>query len=142
MTRRERTEVLVEGDPALRRSLAATVRERYRTAPVEPPAPGLVMLRLRETAKRSLFFVGELLVTEARVEVEGRIGIGIVAGDRPEAAEELALIDGAFRAGVPEVAAWEALLAEEAGLLADRRSQEEARILATRVRFETMETGS
>lgn len=142
MTRRERTEVLVEGDPVLRHTLAATVRERYRTVPVEPPAPGLVMLRLRETARRSLFFIGELLVTEARVEVEGRIGVGIVAGDRPEAAEDLALIDGAFRAGVPEVAAWEALLAEEAGRLADRRCQEEARLLATRVRFETMETGS
>jgi len=139
VTRRQRTEILVEGDPALRSELAATIRDRYHTVVVDPPRRGLVMLRVRETAKRSLFLMGELLVTEARAEVEGHVGVGILAGDRPIDALDLAVVDGAFRAGVSEVAAWDSLLDAEAVRLGEVRRRDEAALLATRVRFETME---
>ena len=53
-------------------------------------------------------------VTEAKVQIEGRIGIGIIAGDEPEAARDLAIMT---RPTTPASRApgWERkLIAEEA----------------------------
>jgi len=106
---------------------------------VEEPRGGLVMLKLRETAKNSLFYMGELLVTEAKVQIEGRMGLGIIAGDDPEAARDLAVIDAACNAGVPETGEWEGLLLAEEERIAVREAQESARIARTTVDFESMD---
>ena len=100
------------------------------------------MIKARETAKNSLFYIGELLVTEAKVRVEGKIGIGIIAGDRPEAALELAVIDAALSAGLEETAGWEELFLEEEAEVHAREALEAARIARTRVSFESMDRGA
>lgn len=140
MTRRERTRVLVEGDPAVRGRLAEQVRAAYDVRWLAPPRRGLVLIQQREVARGARFYLGEVLVSEARALVAGAAGIGLIAGDRPEAAEALALIDAAWNAGVAEVAGWHAVLAEEARRLRSARARHQARLLETRVSFETMET--
>lgn len=97
------------------------------------------MVKSRETAKNSLYYMGELLVTEAKVQVEGHIGLGIIAGDEPEAALELAIIDAAFNAGLEELAAWEPKLLEEEARISQRERNEAARVERTRVAFESMD---
>ena len=99
------------------------------------------MMKMRETSKNSLFYIGELLVTEAKVQIEGRIGIGIIAGDDPEAAFDLAIIDAAFNAGLEESSRWEQLLAAEESRIAGRQALEAERIDRTRVSFESMDRG-
>ena len=97
------------------------------------------MLKLRETARKSLFYLGELLVTESKVQIAGSIGIGILAGDNPEAARDLAVIDAAYNAALAETTAWESLLLEEDERIAERE-EEAARLVArTRVAFESMD---
>lgn len=139
MKRKRRTQILVDGDGALRRRLAEEIRAAHSVVELEQPENGLVMITMRETARRSLFHLGELLATECRVEVDGAIGLGIIAGDDPEAARDLAVIDGAFNAALPECDAWLESLEAEERRLATVRAAEETRLLETRVRFETMD---
>lgn len=137
--RYERTQVLVDGDRNLRLDLAREVLEAHEAQWLSPPQRGLVMVQLREGARGSLFYLGEVLVSEARVQVAGAVGIGLIAGDRAEDAEALALIDAALNAGLPETRSWQEQLRSEADRLHRQRAADETRLLETRVSFETME---
>jgi len=139
ISRSRRTKILIEGSDELRSELAGIVASRRAIAAVDDPRGALVMVKARETAKNTLFYIGELLVTEAKVQVEGRIGIGIIAGDRSEAALDLAIVDAAIAAGLEETAGWEALLLEEEARIIGRKAIEAARIARTRVSFESMD---
>jgi len=141
MERARRTRILIEGSAELRRGLRRSVEESRSITTVEEARGGLVMMKMRETSKNSLFYIGELLVTEAKVQIEGRIGIGIIAGDDPEAAFDLAIIDAAFNAGLEESSRWEQLLAAEESRIAGRQALEAERIDRTRVSFESMDRG-
>lgn len=97
------------------------------------------MASMRESARLSRFYLGEVLVTEAKVQINGTIGIGITTDEDPSAAHELAVIDSAFNADLPEIKGWLPRLQEEDARTDRRLAQEEARILETRVVFDTMD---
>jgi len=139
--RSRRTRILVEGASELRRSLSLRVAERRVVTIVDDPRSALVMVKARETAKNGLFFIGELLVTEAKVQIEGRIGIGIIAGEAAEASLDLAIIDAAFNAGLDEVEGWDSLLADEERRIQAREGAEAALVARTKVVFESMDRG-
>jgi alpha-D-ribose 1-methylphosphonate 5-triphosphate synthase subunit PhnG len=139
--RSRRTRILIEGSAELRRELSLLVAARRTVASVDEPRGALVMVKARETAKNGLFYLGELLVTEAKVQIEGHIGLGIIAGDEPEAARELAIIDAAFNAGLEEASGWDPRLMEEEARIEAREADEAARIARTRVAFESMDLG-
>ena len=141
MERSRRTRILIEGSPELRIELSRRVAERRSIAVVDEPRGGLSMIKMRETAKNGLFFIGELLVTEAKVQIEGRIGIGIIAGDEPDAARHLAIVDAAYNAGLAETGEWESLLVEEEARIEGRERAEAARVARTKVAFESMDRG-
>ena len=141
MARARRTKILIEGSAELRRELARRVEERHKVLIVDEPHGTLVMVKARETAKNGLFFIGELLVTEAKVQVEGCNGIGIIAGDESEAARDLAIIDAAFNAELENSSEWEPLLLEEETQIRRCEMDEAARIARTKVAFESMDRG-
>jgi alpha-D-ribose 1-methylphosphonate 5-triphosphate synthase subunit PhnG len=141
MERSRRTRILIQGAPELRRELCRLVSNRHSTAAVDDPRGGLVMIQARETAKNGLFYLGELLVTEAKVQIEGRIGLGIIAGDDREAARELAVIDAAYNAGLEETSGWDAMLIEEEARILSRERAEAERVARTKVAFESMDRG-
>lgn len=139
MKRKQRTEILIEGSRELAASMAQDIAGRYEVKLVEQPSQGLVMVKVRESAQRSLFYLGEVLVSECKAQVEGSMGIGVVKGYDHELAYQLALIDAAYQAGLQETRAWDqALLAEEARIAA-MRSQAFAELAKTKVDFETMD---
>ncbi|GIP25071.1 phosphonate C-P lyase system protein PhnG [Paenibacillus sp. J23TS9] len=139
MKRRQRTEILIEGSRDLATSMAQDIADRYKVKLVEQPSQGLVMVKVRETAKRSLFYLGEVLVSECKAQVGGSLGIGLVKGHDHELAYQLAIIDAAYQAGLEETRAWDqALLAEEARIVA-MRSRVFSEIAKTKVDFETMD---
>jgi len=140
MTRNRRTRILIQGDGVLRNRMAALVRERCVTELLDGPVWGLVMLSVRETARNSLFHPGEVLVSEAKVMVDGAIGLGIIAGDQPVAAEELALIDGAWNSSGIFVADWIPLLMAEESRIREEHALAQAAVLRTKVDFQTMDT--
>jgi alpha-D-ribose 1-methylphosphonate 5-triphosphate synthase subunit PhnG len=139
--RARRTRILVEGSGELLSRLAAQVEGAHVVTDIEAPGEAMVMIEARESARLARFYLGEVLVTEAKVEVEGTMGLGLLAGMDGGRARELAIVDAAYAAGLLECAAWEAeLLGEEAKIEA-ARSEEAARVAKTRVAFESMEGG-
>ncbi|WP_042161371.1 phosphonate C-P lyase system protein PhnG [Paenibacillus gorillae] len=140
MKRKQRTEILTAGAPDLAAALAGDIIGRYQVDLIEEPNHGLVMVKVRETAQQSLFYLGEVLVTECKVRTNGAIGIGIVKGDQPELAYNLAVIDAAYTAELDETAAWTAALLAEHERIQTVRNSEHMQVLKTRVDFETMDT--
>ncbi|UKS28616.1 phosphonate C-P lyase system protein PhnG [Paenibacillus sp. HWE-109] len=140
MKRKQRTEILINGTADLAVSLSQDIASRYNIVVIEEPNHGLVMVKVRETAQKSLFYLGEVLVTECKVQIEGAIGVGLVKGDDPNKAYDLAVIDAAFGADLKETAEWSILLQQESERLAARQAAFQSKLLQTKVNFETMDT--
>lgn len=103
----ERTRLLIcYGNEELLQ-MADEIKGKYPVEWISRPQEGLTMIKVRETAKQTLFYLGEVLITEARVRIGGVIGLGVVTGSRPGLCEALAVVDAACRAGLPETGHWE-----------------------------------
>lgn len=144
LKRYERTRALVEGDPALARAIVREIEgELGAEAPVvlDEPREELVMVRVRETAQGSLFYLGEALATSCRVRVDAAMGLGLVLGSDRCRAYELAVIDAAFSGdvGAERAARWDARLVDELVRIDAREAAEARRVASTRVDFSTME---
>ncbi|AND40721.1 MULTISPECIES: phosphonate C-P lyase system protein PhnG [Cytobacillus] len=139
MKRKQRTEILIEGSHELAKSLAKEIEQKYSVSVIQEPENGLVMLKVRETSRKSLFYLGEVLVTECKAKVEGKIGIGIVKGDHPDLAYHLAVIDAAFLGDLPETKPWTGIFEIEKYYIEQKRKAKNEAILRTKVSFETMD---
>ena len=139
MKRRRRTEILINGSQNLLEDMAHCIKDNYQVKVIQEPESGLVMLKVRETSQKCLFYPGEVLVTESKVQIEGRIGIGIVTGDQPELSFNLAVIDAAYEAMLPETNEWKLLLENEEKDIQEQRAAASQSILKTKVNFETMD---
>ncbi|EIM08234.1 hypothetical protein A1A1_01975 [Planococcus antarcticus DSM 14505] len=139
MKRRKRTEILIQGDGRLVKNLAAGIAEKYECREITAPEQGMVMVKMRESAKNSLFYIGEVLITVVKVEVAGKIGTGLLVGMDEQRAMHLAIIDAAYKAQLPETAEWEPQLLEEEQQISIAKAQQQAELFETKVSFETME---
>ncbi|TQR20564.1 phosphonate C-P lyase system protein PhnG [Psychrobacillus vulpis] len=139
MKRRRRTEILIQGDERLADRLAQSIIDTYECREIVAPQYGLTMIKMRESAKNSLFYIGEVLITEAKVEIDNCIGIGIVVGMKDELAKQLAIIDAAYKADLPETTIWESQLIEAEQIIKKEQAKKQAELFKTKVSFETME---
>lgn len=139
MNRKRRTEILIKSDESLAKKLANSVRKKCGIKVIEKPNQGLVMIKMRETAKKELFYLGEVLVTEAKVYVNGALGMGIVKGENEELAMNLAIIDGAYKANIEETKLWEEVLIKAEEEIKESERKEASKILETKVDFSTMD---
>lgn len=138
MYRRRRTEILINGSMKVAQKMSLEINEKYNVKTIEKPNSGLVMIKMRENSKKSLFYLGEVLVTEAKVEINGKLGLGIVKGDESELAYWLAVIDAAYSANLEETKKWEEILRDEEKIINEKLKKHEAEILRTKVNFDTM----
>jgi len=139
MNRKKRTAILIQGSRHLSRQIANEVLNSYPVRVIEEPHNGLVMIKVREGAKNSLFYLGELLITECKVQIGSAIGIGIVKGEERELAFHLAVIDAAYNSRLPETTGWQELLVLEEASIAGVKAQAASQILKTQVAFEIMD---
>ena len=105
-------------------------------AVISPPTVGMVMARAADGARGEVFNLGEVLVTEARVSVNGHEGWGMVIGRAPDHALSVAIVDAGLEAGHPQQASIEAQLAALAAEAAQTADQEWQRVAPTRVQFD------
>ena len=141
MRRKERTRVLVEGRREVLSRIAREAEGACEVRVVEDPAEELVMLKVREGAQRSLFYLGEALMTSCTVRVGDAYGYGMVLGEDRDKARDLAVVDAAYAhdEALGERLGWDELLAREAACLdVELRRRREA-LLKTQVDFSTME---
>lgn len=139
MNRKRRTQILIEGIRELPKKLATSVIDKYNVEILAEPQEALVMVKMRETAKKSLFYLGEVLVTETKVQLNQKIGIGLIVGHDKELSYWLAIIDAAYQANISEISEWESLLLQEEISIAEETKKKQAEILKTKVNFETMD---
>jgi len=137
--RRRRTEILINGSFKLSETMTHAILENHQVRVIQEPENGLVMLKVRETSQRSLFYPGEILATECKVQIDGAVGIGIVAGDEPKLSYNLAVIDAAFQADLTETSDWPELLENEERAIQEREAKAYHSIMKTKVNFETMD---
>ena len=96
----------------------------------------MAMIKMREPVEQSLFYIGEVIVCEAAVEIDGVQGIAVAMGDDAEKTLDMAIIDAAVNKGV--FTGMDALLELERQQN-DRVMRENAMYLKTMVNFESMD---
>jgi alpha-D-ribose 1-methylphosphonate 5-triphosphate synthase subunit PhnG len=139
MNRRKRTKILIDGSRNFARELISEIEPNYDIHVLAAPQQALTMVKLRETAKKSLFYLGEVLVTETKVQINNKFGIGIVVGIDEELSYQLAVIDAAYEADLHETKNWALLFEEQEKRIHENRAKKEASILKTKVNFEMMD---
>ena len=94
------------------------------------------MIKVREPVKESLFYIGEAIVCEAVVEIDGVKGIAVTMGDDFEKVLDMAIIDAAVNKGIFDGMD---TLHELERQQTDRVMRENALHLKTMVNFESMD---
>ena len=99
------------------------------------------MVKVRESARNSLFYLGEALMCSCRVRIADTMGFGYVLGSKRNAAYNLALIDAAFSSGeaFERMSKWEQRIEKEARRQREKQAKDRALIERTRVDFSTMD---
>ncbi len=138
-SRRRRTEICIKDGGSAAAHIAAEVSSRYSIEDLQEPQEGLVMIKMREQARNSLFYLGEVLVTEAKVRVNGIAGLGLVQGSDSDLARNLAIIDAVWDCSLPEQSSWEKLLQQAEQRVVAREREENGRVQETRVNFLSMQ---
>lgn len=64
---------------------------------ISEPDEGLVMVKTREHARNTLFYMGEVLVTASKIRHGSTVGLGIAKGTDTELSEAMAFIDLSFK---------------------------------------------
>ncbi|MYL56800.1 phosphonate C-P lyase system protein PhnG [Virgibacillus halodenitrificans] len=139
MKRRRRTEILIQSNLDLAGKLADQIKQTYTYKEIVSPQYGLTMVKMRESAQKSLFYIGEVLVTEAKVEINDHIGIGIVQGMNDDLAMRLAIVDAAYNAKLPETSTWTDTLLKAETEVNHKKAKQQAEQMETKVSFETMD---
>ena len=117
-------------------ALSAEIQRNYRPVIIKGPGKTLTMIKMREPVKQSLFYLGEVIVCEAVVELDGIKGFAVAMGDDLEKTLDMAIIDAAVNKGV--FTGMETLLAFEKEQN-DRIMRENAMHLKTMVNFDSMD---
>jgi alpha-D-ribose 1-methylphosphonate 5-triphosphate synthase subunit PhnG len=93
--------ILCQAEPtALKAAAEATLSQLEDGLTVQQNRTGLVMLPCRDTVQGALFHLGEVLVSEAKLERHGTIGYGMVQGRDLEQAMAVAVLDLAWQNGL------------------------------------------
>ena len=104
---------------------------------ISGPSEGLVMVKTREKEKNTLFYMGEVLITETKIRHGSTVGTGLVKGSDNELSQAMAFIDLSikmeqFTTELPKIL--ETLKNIEANDIAEKTEK----ILQTKVNFEMM----
>ncbi|BBI35932.1 phosphonate C-P lyase system protein PhnG [Cohnella abietis] len=111
---------------------------------IHSPALGLVMMRASESVTGQAFNVGEILISDSTVMLDGTLGYGVTMGNDADKAYTLALIDAIYHS---DDAKWDSLkiqlqdwLHVQQGIQLEARKQSFQQIQRTLVDFEVMDT--
>lgn len=119
------------------RELASDIIADHTVMVIKEPAKTLAMIKMREPVKESLFYIGEVIVCEAVVMVDGTRGMAVTMGDHFEKVYHMAVIDAACNQGI---FAGEKRLMELEEQQITREEKENAMHLKTMVNFQSMDS--
>lgn len=116
----------------------ASILPMERAKVIQPPQTGLIMAKARDCFDTD-FFLGEVLVTRAEVEYEGRLGRATLMGDHPTATLIAAMLETLnVENGVPYLEAAHTICSPAAQRMDERQEMETRWVASTRVHFQSM----
>ncbi len=116
--------------------LADKIKKHHHIVIIKKPNKTLTMIRMREPVKESIFYIGEVMVCEAMVELDGVKGAAVIMGDDYEKTLHMAIIDAAVNKGIFQD---EELLLELEKQQILQEEKENALHLKTMVNFTSMD---
>ncbi|BDH60056.1 phosphonate C-P lyase system protein PhnG [Lysinibacillus sp. PLM2] len=138
MRRALRTKILIEVGHQEAIEMANEIIDKYEVQEILAPRQGLAMIKMRESAKNSLFYIGEVLITEAKVRLGNSYGVGMLMEENNELSRALAVIDAAYKENLPETIKWQEKLNMLEQKLNNKIKEIKCSIERTKVNFETM----
>jgi len=136
MEKKRISKILANADRQAVADMIADIINLHCPVVVKEPEKTLTMVKMREPVKNSLFYIGEVIVCEAVVELDGTKGYAVLMGDDTEKTLNMAIIDAAVNKGI--FTGTDALLALEKKQH-DYVKRENAMHLKTMVNFESMD---
>ncbi len=94
------SKILAKADRTLVAGLSADIQKAHSVTVVKEPGKTLAMIKMREPVRRSLFYLGEVIVCEAVVELDGIKGMAVTMGDDADKTLDMAIIDAALNRGM------------------------------------------
>lgn len=138
MKRALRTKLLIEVGRNEAIQFANEISTKYQVEEIQAPKLGLTMIKMRESAQQSLFYIGEVLVTETKVKIVESFGIGVVMEDDEGLSRALAIVDAAYKENLPETQKWQGEFEKLEQRYQQQLQQLKCSIERTKVNFETM----
>ncbi|MEM9832716.1 MAG: phosphonate C-P lyase system protein PhnG [Bacteroidota bacterium] len=130
--------ILVEGDLNRIKEFTATAEQQFTIKVTKPPTIALTMVRAQDSVEAQEFYLGEALMTEAEVVIDGITGIGLCLGDEPQRAYCMAVVDALLQGSSAFKQEIEQFLKQEEVAILRQEQQEQAQILRTQVDFKLM----
>lgn len=129
--------ILAKADNNVVMDFAKDIKDAHDVVIIKKPEKSLAMIKVRESVKESLFYLGEVMITEAAASVNDHKGIAVMMGDSYEKTLDMAIIDAAVNAGVFTRMNELEELEKEQNLMEEKKN---ALFLKTMVNFNSMDT--
>ncbi len=140
MQARDVSYILANSPAAFARELAAPVFAAHEVTVIREPMKTLVMVRMRETVAGAAFYLGEVLASEALVEVAGQKGFALLMGDDLDKALAAAAIDAFRKTDFPAAREIECALEKRGTEITAGKRREIRMHQKSRVQFNTLDT--
>ena len=137
MEKRRISKILARAGKEEVKRLAGEIKEKYSPVIVKSPEKSLAMIRMREPVQESLFYLGEVIVSEAIVDLDGAKGVAVIMGDDFDKVLDMAVIDAACNKGVFQRYDFLEQLEKEQ---THRLEKENALFMQTMVSFQSMDS--
>ena len=131
--------ILCECDLGAMEAFVRELEPRHNVQIIRQPAVCMTMVRAEDSVESQPFYLGEVLVTDCEVQVDGQAGYGLCMGDEPVRCYCMAVIDALLLSEGSHSPGVRAFLEAQAVLIADRQRLEYNLIQRTKVDFKLME---
>lgn len=102
MDKKRLFKIMARADDNIICNIAQRIKENNNIVIIKEPKKTLTMIKMREPVKSSLFYIGEVMVTECMVEIDNIKGMAVLMGDNFAKTLDMAIIDAAINKGVFE----------------------------------------
>lgn len=135
MEKKRLSKIMAKADRDFVIDLAEGIKGKHKVVIIKSPEKGLAMIKMREPVKESLFYLGEVIVSEALVSVDGVNGMAVTMDDDFDKILAMAIVDAAFNCNaITDETPFTALEREQR----EREEKENAMFMKTMVNFNTM----
>ncbi len=138
MKKQKMFSIMAACEASIVEAMAEKISSKYPVTIIKKPSKTLTMIKMREPVQRSLFYLGEVMVTETIVEMQGIKGMAVTMGEDFDKVLAMAIVDCGFNNAFPEMASIEAELEVQYIQQTNRKEKENALHLKTMVNFDSM----